>query len=593
MNLFKKIINIGIDDAVSEFDARRIRLANLLTLSPLFIYVLFACIGIVYKLPLVVIITIIVSFINLSGLWFSSRKKYMLARSVPLVFNSVLIFIVSDIFDFGPHFYLFYFPILTAYASYYRFKEERANIIASFCVTAVAVTLCIFLPAHTIYQITTSETLIITISYLVKLLSFLLFLVFIIMIINFNVSVEDILKETLQQAKKQADELITANQKAEQAAEAKGRFLSNMSHELRTPLNGIIGSVNLLLQGNTMPDQKQNFDVLKYSSEHMLNLVNEVLDFSKLDADKIELNDSSCNLKELCIETSKIFTQQLTDKKILFECIIDDDLNRNFFTDKTRLKQILCNLIGNACKFTTDGKVVLSAQKISGSTGVTGVLFSVKDTGIGIPKEKHRHIFESFSQIDTSTSRKYGGTGLGLSISSKLVKMLGGTLAIESEPGKGSDFYFTLYFEPDTVTRSLPKERTAGDLFPLTNLQVLVAEDNPVNMMIAKKFLEKWDVSVTCAANGSEAIELFDKNNFDVLLIDLEMPGIDGYKAVGQIRLKNKTVPAIAFTAAVFENINVHLLEKGFTGYLQKPFRPEEMHRKLAVYYHNKINSVS
>ncbi|MBX9782496.1 MAG: response regulator [Chitinophagaceae bacterium] len=585
MKLLKKIINIGVDDTLPEFEVRRIRLANILTLSPLVVYALFAFIGLKYNIPEVVWITIVVSIINLSGLGLSNIKKYTLARTVPLVFNSVLIFFVSDIFDFGRPFYLFYFPIITAYGSYYRFKNERSNVVAAFSITAASVLLCIFLPVHSIYRITTSETLVTGIGLLVKVLSFLLFILFIAMLINFNLSVENLLRKAIEKANEQAYDLKAANAKAEEAAAAKSRFLSNMSHELRTPLNGIIGSVNLLMDTHSPQEEKQNLAILKYSSEHMLSLVNDVLDFSKIEAGKMELKADTCNLKTLCAETAASFEQQFKEKGLLFEYKTDEALNRSYITDTTRLKQVLMNLISNACKFTHNGKVTFTVRQTLVSASSTGVLFTVTDTGIGIDPEMHHRIFENFSQIDTSASRKHGGTGLGLSISSKIVEMMGGVLQLTSEPCKGSSFSFTLHLQPDNVQKPFIKDRKDTELLPLDNLRVLLAEDNPVNMMIAKKFLTKWNVTLTTAVNGSEVIEHFNSMDFDVLLIDLEMPGIDGYKAVEHIRLINKKIPAIAFTAAVFDNINQHLLEKGFSGYLQKPFRPEDLHRKIAMYH--------
>lgn len=585
MKLLKKIINIGVDDTLQDFEIQRIRLANLLTLSPLVVYFLFAVIGIVYGLPVVIWITIGITLINLSGLWLSSIKQYTLARTVPLVFNSILIFFVCDIFDFGRPFYLFYFPILTAYASYYRFKKERRNVLFAFTITALSILLCISLPAHSVYSITTSGTLVTFINYLVKTLSFLLFMIFIALLVNFNLTIEEMLREMIEKANRQANELKEANAKAELAAEAKSKFLSNMSHELRTPLNGIIGSVNLLMDTHSPEEEKQNLELLKHSSEHMLSLVNDVLDFSKIDTGEMQMQAESCNLKILCNDTTALFEHEFKAKHLHFESRIDDCLNRNYITDTNRLKQVLINLISNACKFTQTGKVVFTAEKQSDSTSSTSILFTVKDTGMGIEPSMHHHIFESFSQLDTSASRKHGGTGLGLSISSKIVQMMGGLLQLTSEPGKGSSFYFTLSFQRDNVQKPFIKDKKDAELLPLHNLKVLLAEDNPVSMMIAKKFLTKWNVTLTTAVNGSEVIEQVNAMDFDVLLIDLEMPGIDGYKAVEQIRLKNKKVPAIAFTAAVFDNINQHLLQKGFTGYLQKPFRPEDLHRKIAKYH--------
>jgi CheY-like chemotaxis protein len=247
------------------------------------------------------------------------------------------------------------------------------------------------------------------------------------------------------------------------------------------------------------------------------------------------------------------------------------------------LSQILNNLLSNALKFTHQGSIVLKAQVERSNSEQTAINFSVVDTGIGIPTHKIKGIFESFTQASTSTTRKYGGTGLGLAITQKLVQLLGGDLEVESEEGKGSRFYFTLSFDNSISLRRFVNEDRVKTLKPFDGIKILLAEDNPVNMMIARRFLSKWNAHITEVSNGYDAVEMFNRNSYDLLLFDLEMPIMDGYTALEEIRKINRQIPAIAFTAAVFDNMKQYLREKGFSEYVQKPFRPEDLHQKIAT----------
>lgn len=378
-------------------------------------------------------------------------------------------------------------------------------------------------------------------------------------------------------------ELQVAKKNAENLAFSKSQFLSHMSHELRTPLNGIIGSTNLLLQDKYLQEQRDHLSILKYSSEHMLSLINDILDLSKLEADRIQLEKVEVDIPELINKISSPFIPQYQKKGVAFEIEVDKKLKTSVLADPTRLNQVLTNLLSNAFKFTSTGTVKLELKATSVKSDFHTIEFSVSDTGIGISKEKVGKIFEQFTQADVKTTRKYGGTGLGLTISQKLVKLMGGNIKVESKYNEGSKFYFELTLP---VHYSMKKLKTSEVVLlsndkKINGLKVLIAEDNPINMKIASGFLDKWGVVYTKATNGLEAVSLFENNDFDLVLMDLEMPEMDGYGALNAIREKNTNIPAIAFTAAVFDNMKESLISKGFNDYIQKPFRPQDLQSKL------------
>jgi signal transduction histidine kinase len=375
--------------------------------------------------------------------------------------------------------------------------------------------------------------------------------------------------------------LDAKEKKTKIAATAKARFMSNMSHELRTPLNAIIGSAHLLAQDYEQLQDSDHFKVLKNSSEHVLQLVNAVLDFSKLDEGKLEFVQEPFDLAPTLQDTADSFATNTRQKNI--QLLVDIDSlpkSKRVIGDQMRLKQVFLNLLSNAVKFTDSGSVTLEAHLDKATESGADITFAVADTGIGIPQEKIHLIFDSFTQADAETTRKYGGSGLGLSICRELVRKMGGELQVTSEPEKGSRFYFTLYLPFQQQVIIVPKERLRA-LQQLTGVRVLLVEDNAVNMNIARRFLNSWGATTQTAENGEVAWQHFQRQRYDILLIDLEMPLMDGKELLRQIRNIDKDIPAIAFTAAVYDNMHQDLRAHGFNGYLHKPFRPDEMHRNI------------
>lgn len=383
------------------------------------------------------------------------------------------------------------------------------------------------------------------------------------------------------------DALVKAKEQAEAAVVAKSRFLSVMSHEIRTPMNAVIGFTNLLLQ-NPRTDQQEYLNVLKFSAENLMVIINDILDLNKIEAGKVEFEQDDFNLKELLDNIYAAQQQAADEKNILFTLNFDAAIPVNIKGDRVRLGQILNNLINNAIKFTPAGGVSLTCKLIKQHENTADIHFEITDTGIGIPKDKQQHIFDIFSQASTSITRQFGGTGLGLAISRRLVNLMGGDIGMQSAVGKGSSFYFDLkLLKGKKATVSTVKKDEAKDQPLLTGCRVLLAEDNPVNVLVAKRFLEKWGIICHVAENGKIALDMVKQNTYDLVLMDMQMPVMDGYEATAAIRAlggKFLKLPIIALTASALLDMKDKILGSGMNDYISKPFKPEELYDKIRLY---------
>lgn len=388
--------------------------------------------------------------------------------------------------------------------------------------------------------------------------------------------------------KEEIEYLTIAKQKAEEATLAKSNFLSNMSHEIRTPMNAVIGMTHVLLEENPRHDQKEHLETVMFSAENLLVIINDILDYSKMEAGRMIIERTNFDIREVINNIYKTLAPKAKARQLIFQLDMEEDVPRYLLGDPTRLTQVLINLLNNAIKFTEEGKISLVVrQQSKPKQEESKLLFEVRDTGIGIPKEKQEEIFESFSQADEHTTRVFGGTGLGLAITKRLVELQGGLIKLQSEMGVGSCFSFSLTYSigevPDELqveTQNVLKQKGIKGVE-----RILIVEDNLFNIKVVKRILKFWDMEIDIAKDGYEALEKVKEKDYNIVLMDLQMPRMDGYQATATIRSwgenKYQSLPIIALSASALADFRKRAFDVGMNDFLTKPFKPKDLYQTI------------
>jgi signal transduction histidine kinase/CheY-like chemotaxis protein len=482
--------------------------------------------------------------------WFCLIYTVLILVTPPIVFTSCLIFFLGVMF------------VCIAYAQYVYLRAARHRRSGSFfALLSTAIMLLIFLLGNLHYF-----------GFIPELRPVL-----------FTCYISFFFLQSLALSHRFADTFRKATYQAQQGLRAKSEFLSTMSHEIRTPLNAVIGMTHLLLRNKPRPDQENDLGVLLFSANNLLGIVNNILDYTKIEEGKISIEHILLDLPEIAGNIVAGLQNAADEKGIALLLDVDPRLDSPLIGDPTRTSQVINNLVHNAIKFTKEGSVRVSLTVEEKTKEAMTVTVRVEDTGIGIPSEKQQIIFDRFTQADSSTSRSYGGTGLGLAISKRILELQGVDLRMQSEPGKGSSFYYTQGFplSPEIEVEPRKNPATAGQEHLLRDISLLLVEDNPLNVLVAQTMLENNGARVDVATNGMEALERLDANRHRLILMDLHMPVMDGYEATALLRQRGETLPIIALTASMPKEVESEAFAAGLNGVIVKPFSPDELYRVI------------
>lgn len=588
LSFWKKISNFGVNSKLPDQLKKKVRLMNQLTFFSIFAELLAAVLWNISDLPLYALSLVFCAVVHSSTFVINYYRKYTLARVVSINIANLCVFFFCLITGKDGGIQAVYSLLIVACFAVFSFNEKKYLLLNLFLIlfTYAFLEIIIFPGDYNLY-FDPFHLKVLHYNHIIVSITFIIFFLFIISKENQDTE-ESIIKKNKELNKalvsvRKAEQKSLQNQKElQKALQIKTDFLSNMSHEIRTPLNAIIGFSQLMETDNFDEDQKKFLEYINQSSNNLLRIVNDILDLSKIESGNLKLDNTPFSITEKINEIEHVAEILALNKNLKLNFSISDEVHDVVISDPTRLYQVIINLISNAVKFTNEGHINCSVTVAHNYDSYQIIEFMIEDSGIGISEDHLNKIFKSFKQAEASITRKYGGTGLGLTICKKIIKIMGGHIQVKSEVNKGSQFIVTLPLPKSGVTQeNISQLNTAK--YP--NLRVLVIDDNEMNQMIVEQLLTKVEISPTIVSSSKRALKLIENNVYDLILLDLQMPEINGFEFFEFYKEHpnfNKDTQIIAFTADVLEETKELVFEAGMNDILTKPISPIDLYSKIA-----------
>lgn len=570
----QKLVNLGVTESLKIEEAQLVRLTNVLALFPIPVYIFYIGYGFFFNQVFSSLLASSMIILTAISLYQNSHRRYGLAKIVLIGLNGFSTWVTFNVFNIDHSVLSSFLPLLICYAFFFDIERERKELIISASLTLFFIVSSFLIPRQLLYGINLAPDEAEVSNLLHLLFSFVLTAMLVFALFRYT---------RITNSK-----LIGAREEAEKYSNLQSEFLANMSHEIRTPLNGIIGSSYLLKSTSLTPEQLEYANTIGLSSSMLMEIIDNILDLSKLEANQIRLDQVEFDLGHSLEEVAQMLKPTIKDKPVELKVEMPQGFEQMVSGDQKRIKQVISNLLGNAIKFTDAGEIILSMSQQPASDGFYHFEIRVKDTGIGISKEEQTKLFTRFYQVESSADRRFMGTGLGLVISKNLVELMGGTLDVSSVEGKGTEFVVSLRLKTSDMIKQKAVSHSAGIKERFPYLKILLAEDNEVNQVVMSKMLSRMGFEIDVASDGEEAYSMAVEGNYDLIFMDIQMPGKDGMQSTREIRrqLKNLDKPVIAaLTANALAKDKERCLQAGMNDYLSKPVAAKDIERLVETWF--------